>query len=142
MGDPVAELWLVMHLAARCLETGSLRTFWQELERHAGRPHLLTRGVATLVWIGLLPIVPLLARRRHRLVARALEAVVRTIASGEQIPVAVDRGVRWLVRKGLPADQARADLERLLAGFLSGARSDAVVGRPHKTADGDRASSR
>src|SRR5262245_55364947 len=127
MGDPVPELWLVTHVAARCLETGSLRTFWPELKRHAGRPQLLTRVVATLVWVGLLPIVPLLAGRRHRLVAHALEAVVRTIAAGEQVPVAVERGVRWLVRRGLTPEQARADLERLLAGFLSGARSDAVV---------------
>jgi hypothetical protein len=141
MSDPAAELWLVMHLAARCLEDGSLRTFWPELERHAGRPRILTRGVATLVWLGLLPIVPLLARRRHRLVARALEAVVRTIAAGEQVPVAVDRGVRWLVRKGLNPERARQDLERLLAGFLSGAPSNAVVERSRKTAD-DRASSR
>src|SRR5262245_23687741 len=142
MGDPVAELWLVMHLAARCLQNGSLRTFWPDLERHAGRPHLLTRGVATLAWLGLLPIVPLLAARRHRLVARALEAVVRAITAGERIPVAVDRGVRWLVRRGLAPEQARQDLERLLAGFLSGARGDAVLDRPRKARDGERSSSR
>ena len=138
MDGLAAQLWLVAHLGARCLESGSLRTFWPELERHADHPGILTRAVATVVWLGLLPVVPFLAARRRRLVARALEAVVRTIATGEQVSVAVDRGVSWLVRRGLSPERARQDLERLLAGFLSGARSDAVVERPRRAAEGDR----
>ena len=72
-----------------------------------------------MAYATLLPIVPLLAMRRRRLVGRALEAVVRAIVAGVEVPTAVDRAVAWLSRKGLDAVQARADIERLLAGFLS-----------------------
>jgi hypothetical protein len=139
MPDPAADWWLVLHLAGRCLENGSLRTFWPELERHAAYPGLLTRGIATLVWLGLLLAVPLLAERRRRLVARTLEATMRRIVRGEQMSAAVDRGVCGLVRRGLSPERARDDLERLLAGFLSGAPKAATGTAPrhHDHGGGD-----
>ena len=139
MPDPAAGRWLVLHVAARCLENGLLRTFWPELERHAAHPGLLTRGTATLVWLGLLLAVPLLAERRRRLVARTLEATMRSIVRGEQMSAAVDRGVGGLVRRGLSPERARDDLERLLAGFLSGAPKAATGTAPrhHDHGGGD-----
>src|SRR5262245_11190021 len=139
MRDPAANWWLVLHLAVRCLENGSLRTFWPELERHAAHPRLLIRGIATLVWLGLLLAVPLLAERRHRLIAHTLEATVRSIVRGEQVSAAVDRRVRRLVRRGLSPERARDDLERLLAGFLSGAPKAAIGAAPchHDHGGGD-----
>jgi hypothetical protein len=136
--DAAPDWWLVLHLAARCLENGSLRTFWPELERHAAHSGLLTRGIATLVWLGLLLAVPLLAERRHRLVARTLEATVRSIVRGKQVSAAVDRGVRGLVRRGFSPERARDDLERLLAGFLSGAPKAATGAAPATTTTGGR----
>jgi len=133
MPDPAADWWLVLHVAARCLENGSVRPFWPVLERYAAHPGLLTRGLATLVWLGLLLAVPLLAERRHRLVARTLEETVRRIVGGEQVSAAIDRGVRGLVRRGLGPERARDDLERLLVGFLSGAPKAATVAAPATT---------
>src|SRR5262249_42190459 len=88
---------------------------------HAAHPGLLTRGIARLVWLGLLLAGPLLAERRNRLVAPTLGATVRSIVRGEHVSAAVDRGVRGLVRHGLSPERARDDLDRLLAGFVSGA---------------------
>jgi hypothetical protein len=136
MPDPAADWWLVLHLAARCLENGSLCTFWPELERHAAHPGLLTRGIATLVWLGLMLTVPLLAKRRQRLAARTLEETVRSIVRGEQVSAAVDRGVRALIRRGLRPERARDDLERRLARFLSGAPKAATVRPPATTTTG------
>ena len=114
MPDPAAGRWLVLHVAARCLENGSLRTFWPELERHAAHAGLCTRGTATLVWLGLLLAVPLLAERRRRLVARTLEATMRSIVRGEQMSAAVDRGVGGLVRRGAECRRRLRDGQRLL----------------------------
>jgi hypothetical protein len=71
------------------------------------------------VWVVLLPTVPLVAARRRRLIARALEAVVQSVVAGVAVSTAVDRGVAWLESKGLDRDRARTDLEAKVAGFLS-----------------------
>jgi hypothetical protein len=63
--------------------------------------------------------VPIAAARRRRLVGRALEGVVRAIAAGVEVDVALARGVDWLARRGVARDGARSDLERVLAGFVT-----------------------
>jgi len=118
----LADIGIIAQLAKRSLVSGTMHGYWRDLGTHggsAGAGAVVVRGIAGAVYVALLPVVPLLAARRRRLVGRALEAVVRAIVSGVEVPTAVDRGVGWLTRKGLDSAQARADIERLLAGFLS-----------------------
>jgi hypothetical protein len=118
----LADVGTIAQLMRRSLVGASVHGYWRDLAAHResqGAGGLVVRGVAGVVYATLLPIVPLLAMRRRRLVGRALEAVVRAIVAGVEVPTAVDRAVAWLSRKGLDAVQARADIERLLAGFLS-----------------------
>ncbi len=126
MPDPGGNLRRLREVAVDCLERGTLRTYWPRLTRETTAPAVLTRGVAAVVWVVLLPIVPLLAARRRRLIARALEAVVRSIVAGVEVPTAVDRGVAWLEGKGVDRVRARTDLERKVAGFLSGPSASAA----------------
>lgn len=117
-----ADVGIIAQLMRRSLVGGSLHGYWRDLDAHCesvGARALVVRSVAGVGYATLLPIVPLLAMRRRRLVGRALEAVVRAIVAGVEVPTAVDRAVAWLSRKGLDAVEARADIERLLAGFLS-----------------------
>jgi hypothetical protein len=118
----LADLGIIARLMRRSLVGGSVHGYWRDLAAHCESQRaggLVVRGVAGVAYATLLPIVPLLAMRRRRLVGRALESVVRAIVAGVEVPTAVDRAVAWLSRKGLDAVQARADIERLLAGFLS-----------------------
>jgi hypothetical protein len=87
-----------------------------------------------MVWVGLVPLVSAMAARRRRLIARALEGVVRAVVDGVDPPVAVERAVALLHRKGLEPEQARADLERLMAGFLASG-SEAVAARSARSRD-------
>ncbi len=113
------DLWLVFQLARGSLESGTLRDYWPGLKRHGTETGPVTRGVATLVWLALVPVIPAVAARRRRLIATALEGVVRAMLAGVEMPAAVSRAVTWLQRKGVEPVQGRADLERLLSGFLS-----------------------
>src|SRR5262245_4806460 len=118
----LAAVGTIVQLARRSLVGGTVHGYWRDVDTNCesdGAAGLMVRGVAGAVYATLLPIVPLLAARRRRLVGRALEAVVRAIVAGVEVPIAVNRAVAWLSRKGLDAVQARADIERLLAGFLS-----------------------
>ena len=120
----LADVGTIAQLMRRSLVAGSVHGYWRDLAAHResqGAGGLVVRGVAGVAYATLLPIVPLLAMRRRRLVGRALETVVRAIVAGVEVPTAVDRAVAWLSRKGLDAVQARADIERLLAVFLSSA---------------------
>lgn len=131
----LADVGTIAQLVRRSLVGGTVHGYWRDLDAHCesdGASALMVRGVAGAVYVALLPIVPLLAARRRRLVGRALEAVVRAIVAGVEVPTAVNHAVGWLARKGLDSVQARADLERLLAGFLSS--------RTTSTAAADRAS--
>lgn len=101
---------------------------WLEIHR-AGR-NRLTSVVAWVVYVALVPIVALVAARRRRLLARAVEGVVRAVVAGVEVPTALTRAVAWLEGKGLDPLQARADLERLLAGFLSAPSGDASAAEP------------
>jgi len=124
----LADLAVIAQLVHRSLVSGTVHGYWRDLETHCesdGARALVVRGLAGVAYATLLPIVPLLAARRRRLVGRALEAVVRAIVAGVEVPTAVDRAVAWLSRKGLDAVQARADIERLLAGFLSSSSATA-----------------
>ena len=123
-GGPAADLWLVFQLARQGLETGSLRGYWPGLSHGEARPGVVTRAIAGIVWMALVPVVPVMAARRRRLVARALEGVVRAVVAGVEAPTAVDRAVAWLERHGLDPVQSRTDLDRLLAGFLSQAPAE------------------
>jgi hypothetical protein len=111
--------WLVLQLAGHCLESGTLRPYWAGLHRYGVRRDLLVRVLATCVWLALVPIVPIAAARRRRLIGRALEGVVRAISAGVAVDVALARGVEWLARRGVARDGARSELERILAGFVS-----------------------
>jgi hypothetical protein len=113
------DLWLMARLARQSLDAGTLRGYWPGLEANGSTDRTLTLWIARLVYVALAPIVPLVGARHRRLVAQALEGVVRAIASGVQVPAALERGVGWLERKGLDPQRARGELERLLAGFLS-----------------------
>jgi len=118
----LADVGTIVQLARRSLVGGTVHGYWRDVDTNCesdGAAGLMVRGVAGAVYATLLPIVPLLAARRRRLVGRALEAVVRAIVAGVEVPIAVNRAVDWLARKGLDSVEARADLERLLAGFLS-----------------------
>jgi hypothetical protein len=118
----LADVGIIAQLVQRSLVGGTVHGYWRDLDEHCeseGTSALLVRGVAGVAYATLLPIVPLLAARRRRLVGRALEVVVRAIVAGVEVPTAVDRAVAWLSRKGLDAAQARTDIERLLSGFLS-----------------------
>ena len=118
----LADLAVIAQLVHRSLVSGTVHGYWRDLATHResqGAGGLVVRGVAGVAYATLLPIVPLLAMRRRRLDGRPHEAVVRAIVAGVEVPTAVDRAVAWLSRKGLDAVQARADIERLLAGFLS-----------------------
>jgi hypothetical protein len=130
--DPTVDLWLVLELARQSLQSGTLRDYWPGLARHGSGTGMLTRGLAAVVWIALVPLIPALAARRRRLIARALEGVVRAVVAGVEVPTAVDRAVAWLERKRLDPIQARADLERLLGGVLSASagRADEAGSRP------------
>ena len=108
-----------MQLARKSIESGTLRDYWPGLARHGAGDGFSTRGIAAIVWMALVPVVPAVAARRRRLIAQALEGVVRAVVSGIEVPAAVNRAVAWLQRKGLEPLQARADLERQLGGFLS-----------------------
>lgn len=119
MTGPTGDLWLVLQLARQSLECGTLRGYWPGLARHGAGRGVVTRGLAAVVWVALVPLVPVLAARRRRLIARALEGVVRAMVAGVDGPKAVHRAVALLERKGIEPVQARADLERLLSGFLS-----------------------
>ena len=123
MTDTAGELWLILQLARKSLESGTLRDYWPDLVRHGAGTGFPTRAIATLVWIALVPVVPAVAARRRRLVAQALEGVVRAVVSGVEVPAATNRAVAWLQRKGVEPRQARDDLERLLGGFLSSPRN-------------------
>jgi hypothetical protein len=118
------DLWLVARLARESLDTGTLRGYWPGLEANGSTDRTLTVWVARLVYVALAPIVPVVAVRHRRLVAAALEGVVRAIVSGVQAPAALERAVGWLERKGLDPQRARSDLERLLAGFLSASSAE------------------
>ncbi|HKA86704.1 MAG TPA: hypothetical protein VKE22_03525 [Haliangiales bacterium] len=118
----LADVGTIVQLARRSLVGGTVHGYWRDVDTNCesdGAAGLMVRGVAGAVYATLFPIVPLLAARRRRLVGRALEAVVRAIVAGVEVPIAVNRAVGWLARKGLDSVEARADLERLLAGFLS-----------------------
>ena len=119
MTDTAGELWLILQLARKSLESGTLRDYWPDLARHGAGTVFPTRAIAALVWIALVPVVPAIAARRRRLIGQALEGVVRAVVSGVEVPAAVNRAVAWLERKGIESRQARADVERLLDGFLS-----------------------
>ena len=119
MPDLGFDLWLVARLARESLDAGTLRGFWPGLEANGSTDRRLTRWTARVVYVALVPIVPLVRARNRRLLAHALEGVVRAVVSGVQAPTALERGVRWLEGKGLDPQQARSDLEQLLAGFLS-----------------------
>jgi hypothetical protein len=131
--------WAVFALAGRSLATGSLRGYWRGVAEHArgGGPlgWIATRGLAAVLWLVLLPVVPLLAAHRRRVYGRALETMVREVAAGVEVPRALERGVRMLVRTGMDRAEAQATAERLLAGFLS-------PGREAASADEARARSR
>jgi len=118
------DLWLVARLARESLDTGTLRGYWPGLEANGSTDRTLTVWVARLVYVAIAPIVPVVGARHRRLVAKALEGVVRAIVSGVQVPAALERGVGWLERKGLDPQRARSDLERLLAGFLSASSAE------------------
>src|SRR5262249_49409860 len=122
MGSLLADVGIIAQLVQQSLVGASLHGYWRDVDVHCesqGAGGLVVRSIAGVAYATLLPIVPLLAARRRRLVARALEAVVRAIVAGIDVPTAVDRAVAWLSRKGLDAVQARADIERLLSGFLA-----------------------
>ena len=119
MPDLGFDLWLVARLARESLDAGTLHGFWPGLEANGSTDRTLTRWTARVVYVALAPIVPLVRARHRRLLAHALEGVVRAVASGVQAPTALERGVRWLEGKGLDPQRARNDLEQLLAGFLS-----------------------
>jgi hypothetical protein len=118
------DLWLVARLARESLDTGTLRGYWPGLEANGSTDRTLTVWVARLVYVAIAPIVPVVGVRHRRLVAKALEGVVRAIVSGVPVPAALERGVGWLERKGLDPQRARSDLERLLAGFLSASSAE------------------
>ena len=124
MPDLGFDLWLVARLARESLDTGTLRGYWPGLEANGSTDRTLTVWVARLVYVALAPIVPVVGARHRRLVAAALEGVVRAIVSGVQVPAALERAVGWLERKGLDPQRARSDLERLLAGFLSASSAE------------------
>ena len=119
MPDIGFDLWLVARLARESLDAGTLRGFWSGLEANGSTDRTLTRWAARVVYVALAPIVPLVRARHRRLLAHALEGVVRAVVSGVEAPAALERGVRWLEDKGLDPQRARNDLEQLLAGFLS-----------------------
>jgi hypothetical protein len=118
------DLWLVARLARESLDAGTLRGYWPGLKANGSTDRTLTVWVARLVYVALVPIVPMVAVRHRRLVAAALEGVVRAIVSGVEVPAALEHGVGWLERKGLDPQRARSDLERLLAGFLSASSAE------------------
>jgi hypothetical protein len=118
------DLWLVARLARESLDTGTLRGYWPGLEANGSTDRRLTIWVARLVYVALAPIVPVVRVRHRRLVAAALEGVVRAIVSGVEVPAALERAVGWLERKGLDPQRARSDLDRLLAGFLSASSAE------------------
>ena len=122
MRDSPSDLWLVARLARQSIDSGTLRGYWPGLALHRSNRSTLTVWAARVVYVALVPIVPVVAARHRRLVARALEAVVRAVVGGVAVPTAVERAVAWLERKGLDPTRAREDLERLLAGFLSSPR--------------------
>jgi hypothetical protein len=118
----LADISVIAQLARRSLVGGTVHGYWRDLGAHCesdGASAAVVRAIAGAVYVALLPVVPLLAARRRRLVGRALEAAVRAIVAGVEVQTAVDRAVAWLARKGLDSAQARGDIERLLAGFLS-----------------------
>ena len=117
-------MFLVLELARESLATGSLRDYWPAFERYGTDAGLPTRGLAAVVWIALVPLVPVVAARRRRLVAQALEGVVRAVVAGVEVSTAMQRGMEWLECKGIELEQGRADLERLLRGFLSSSLGD------------------
>jgi hypothetical protein len=119
VSGPAGDLWLVFQLARKSLESGTVRGYWTGLAREGEGTGYLTRGVAALVWVGLVAVTPVVAARRRRLIARALEGVVRAVVAGVDVPTALARAVDWLEHRGVEPTQARADLERLLGGFLS-----------------------
>ena len=119
MPDLGFDLWLVARLARESLDAGTLRGFWPGLEANGSTDRSLTRWAARAVYVALVPIVPLVRARHRRLLAHALEGVVRAVVSGVEAPTALERGVHWLESRGLDSQRARNDLERLLAGFLS-----------------------
>src|SRR4030095_468608 len=103
------------------LETGSLRGYWPGLAREVAQPGVVTRTIAGVVWVALGPVRPAMAARaarRRRLIARALEGVVRAVVAGVDAPTAVNRAVAWLEGKRIDPIEARARLERLRAGCL------------------------
>jgi hypothetical protein len=119
VSGPAGDLWLVFQLARKSLESGTLRDYWPGLAREGEEAGFATRGVAAVVWVALVAVIPIVAARRRRLIARALEGAVRAVVAGVEVPTALARAVDWLQRKGIEPTQARADLERLLGGFLS-----------------------
>src|SRR5262245_66599374 len=82
----LADVGTIVQLMRRSLVGGSVHGYWRDLAAHResqGAGGLVVRGVAGAAYATLLPIVPLLAMRRRRLVGRALEAVVRgSVAAG------------------------------------------------------------
>ncbi len=112
------DLWLVWQLGRRSLATGSLRDYWPGLARYDEGAGAATRAIAAVVWVVLVAVV---AARRRRLIGRAIDGVVRAVVAGIEVPAAVRRAVEWLEWKGIDPEQGRADLERLLGGFLSSA---------------------
>jgi len=129
VSGPTGDLWLVFQLARKSLQSGSLRDYWSGLARYGEAVGFGTRAAAAVVWVALVPVVPVVAARRRRLIARALEGVVRAVVAGVEVPTAVHRAVGWLERKGVEPVQARADLERLLGGFLSTSSPNAPATR-------------
>jgi hypothetical protein len=119
VSGPVGDLWLVFQLARKSLESGTVRDYWTGLAREGEETGYATRGVAAVVWVALVAVIPVVAARRRRLIARALEGVVRAVVAGVEVPTALARALEWLERRGVEPTQARADLERLLGGFLS-----------------------
>jgi hypothetical protein len=119
VSDSGSDLWLVARLARQSLGSGTLRGYWPGLAMHGATRSALVTWLARVVYVALVPVVPLVAARHRRLVARALESVVRAVVAGVEVRTAVDRAVALLEHKGLDPVQARVDLERLLAGFLS-----------------------
>ena len=132
MPDLGFDLWLVVRLARESLDAGTLRGFWPGLEANGSTDRALARWAARVAYVALVPVMPLVRARRRRLLAHALEGVVRAVVAGVEAPTALEHGVRWLEGKGLDPQRARNDLEQLLAGFLSSsapARAEAAAPR-------------
>ncbi len=113
-------------LARRSIAAASLRGYWPAVAAQASEEgwvgRLATHALAAAGYGVLLPIMPALVLVRRRTYGRALEAMVRDVVAGVEVPAAITRGARMLALAGMDRGEAEAMAERLLAGFLSSGR--------------------